>query len=208
MMTRATIPMTAQCRLAVLPLLLLLGGCLSGPPPVRYLLEPAPVDPSAVSLPASTGALPDALGLRTVALPGYVRDSAITGRGEGRRLLTDETAQWAEAPDAAVTRVLAESLRRRSGEPVLIEPLPRGFDPDTRIEVIFDRLLGNRRGGVDIAGQVRIVSGDGRQLERIVPFGFDYRAEGDGQTGYFAALAVGLDDLARLIVETLIDVPS
>jgi len=180
-----------------------LSACASGPPPIRYLLEPA--------TPRAAATEPTALqsvGLATVTLPGYVRDSAITGRGEGRRLIIDERAQWAEAPEVAVTRVLAESLRRGSGADVLVEPLPRGFDPQSRIEIVFDRLLGNRRGGVDIAGQIRLISGDGRALERVRSFRFGYSAPTEGHSGYFAALAVGIDDLAKLIIDELTDTPA
>jgi len=190
--------------LAALSLCASLGACLSGPPPVRYLLEPTNASSSSVP---QAGRL-ESLGLATVVLPGYVRDSAITGRGEGRRLAIDEGAQWAEAPDVAVTRVLAESLRRHSGADVLIEPLPRGFDPQSRVEIVFDRLLGNRRGGVDIAGQIRLISGNGRKLDGVLPFRFGYRAPADGHDGFFSALAVGLDDAAKLIIDALDPPPA
>lgn len=189
--------------IAVLAGAALASACASGPPPLSYLLEPASVlDGSEAA--AST----QAIGLATVGLPGYVKESSVAVRGDGLRLLVDEDAQWAEAPDAAITRVLAESLRLRAGATVLVEPLPRGFDPGARIEIVFDELLGTRAGGVDMSGQVRILDGEGRDLLDVLGFQLSHRGGGDSRDAYFDAISLGLDDLARLIVQRLQRAPA
>ena len=173
-------------------------GCASGPRAPRYLLEPAAVD-RVEPLPRAL----DSLGLEIVTLPGYVEDSSIVGRGPGGVLSVDEGARWSEAPDAALTRTLAESLRLRSGASVLVEPLPRGFEPEARIEIVFDRLLRDAGGGAELGGQVRLVAGDGRRLLSVRTFELARPGRDASDAAFFEALAIAVDDLARLIVTAL-----
>ena len=176
----------------------LAAGCASGPPAPRYLLEPAAVD-RVEPLPRAL----DALGLETVTLPGYVEDSSVVGRGPGGTLAIDEGARWSEAPDAALTRTLAESLRLRSGASVLVEPLPRGFEPEARIEIVVDRLLRDEGGGAELGGQARLVAGDGRSLLSVRTFEIVRPGRDTSDAAFFEALAIAVDDLARLIVAAL-----
>ena len=182
-------------RAGTLALALAVVGCASGPPAPRYLLEPAPVD-GVQALPRAL----DSLGLAAVALPGYVEDSSIVGRGVAGPLDVDTGAQWSESPESALTRTLAESLRLRSGASVLVEPLPRGFDPEARIEVVFDRLLRNASGGAEMAGQVQLIAGDGRELISVRSFEFARPGSNDSDAAFFDALSIAVDDLARLIL--------
>lgn len=178
------------------------SGCASGPPAPRYLLEPAAVD--------GMRALPrafDSLGLAAVSLPGYVDDSSVVGRGEGGRLDIDDRVHWSESPEAAITRTLAESLRLRSGASVLVEPLPRGFEPEARVEVVFDRLLRGVDGGAELGGQVRLVAGDGRRLLSVRPFEFARPGADASEGAFFDALSIAVDDLARLVLAA-VRVPS
>ena len=180
-----------------------LSACFSGPPPARFLLEPAFV-PSA----ATNEAQLSYIGLITVSVPDYVKETSIAYRGEGPRLRVDENGQWAEAPEGALTRILAESLRMRSGAEVLIEPLPRGFEPDVRVEVDFSTLLAEASGGADMAGQVRLISGDGRSLMSVQSFRMLQRAPGGGREGFFYAVSIGVDELSRMIVDSLTETPG
>ena len=197
---RGTAPGPAS-RLAVAALAaatLWAAGCASGPRAPRYLLEPAAVD-RVEPLPRAL----DSLGLETVDLPGYVEDSSLVGRGPDGTLAVDAGAHWSEAPDAALTRTLAESLRLRSGASVLVEPLPRGFEPEARIEIVFDRLLRNGSGGAELGGQARLVAGDGRRLLSVRTFEITRPGRDDSDAAFFEALAIAVDDLARLIVAAL-----
>ena len=203
-LARGTAPGAAPrpaSRLAVAALVaatLWTAGCASGPRAPRYLLEPAAVD-RVEPLPRAL----DSLGLETVALPGYVEDSSVVGRGAAGTLVVDGGARWSEAPDAALTRTLAESLRLRSGASVLVEPLPRGFEPEARIEVVVDRLLRGASGGAELGGQVRLVAGDGRRLLSVRTFELARPGRDDSGAAFFEALAIAVDDLARLIVAAL-----
>lgn len=175
-----------------------LSACLSGAPPTRYLLEPTAV--SGIERPSKPI---DAIGVSSINVPGYIKESSIAVRGEGARLTLIGHSQWAEAPELALTRTLAESLRLRSGASVIIEPLPRGFDPQVRVEVTIDRLLAEPRGVADVSGQVRLISGDGRDLLRVLPFQILQRGRGGDFDGFFDALSISLDDLASLIIDAL-----
>ena len=199
----ATVATVATARFAALAALAALAGCSSGPPAPRYLLEPAAV--ARVEAPARARG---SLGLETVSVPGYVEDSSVAGRGAGGALRIDTRAQWSEAPETALTRALAESLRLRSGAPVLVEPLPRGFDPEARVEVVFDRLLRAEAGGAELAGQVRLVSGDGRRLLSVRPFELARPGRDGSPDAFFEALSIAVDDLARLVVAALDDAPA
>jgi len=181
-------------------LLLVLGGCAGGPPAKLYLLEP--LAESDIEEPGNTDAF-SALGLATVSLPGYAQDEKIANRGADGSVLLDDRHQWAEEPEAAMTRSLSSSLRFHSRAIVIAEPWPRGFEPQARVEVVFDRLLREADGGVDMLGQLRLISGNGRRLLSVRPF--DIRIGGLSTTpaAFFAAIAQGLDAIARQSVTAL-----
>lgn len=182
-------------------LLASLGGCGGGPPPRLYLLEAPAATGTASPVPTVAGV--DALGVAVASLPGYADDARIASR-EGRLGVSlDDDDRWAEAPDEALTRVFAAGLRRHAGATVLIEPWPRGFEPDARLELVVDRLLRRPDGGAEASGRVLVLSADGRELVAVRPF---VLAEAGGSTApeaYFAALATLVDRIARLAVEAL-----
>lgn len=183
-----------RASLWVLSLVVFLSGCAGGPPAQLFLLEPLSepdlaIDTSQVSI--------RALGLATVSLPGYAQDEKIANRGPEGSVILDDRHQWAEEPEAAMTRTLSSSLRIHSGATVISEPWPRGFEPEARVEVVFDRLLREPDGGVDMEGQVHLISGNGRRVLSVRPF--DIRIGGLTETpaAFFAAISRGLDAIAR-----------
>lgn len=190
-------PVTA--RVALLSLLFL-GACSSGPAPRLYVLEP---------IVGNTGALSaegiDALGVATVKLPGYARDTRIASRNDGNRLTLNDGHRWAEAPEGAITRVFAERLRLHAGATVLIEPYPRGYAPDARVEINFDRLLRESTGGVDMAGQIILLAGDGRGVLGVKPFRLLRSGESTERDAFMVAVSEAIDQLARLTVGTLVE---
>ena len=187
--------------LAVLSMMFLslaLTACFSGPPPKLYLLEPLIEDP--------LDAVPQnvtALGLAVVKLPGYVKDERVASRGNAGVVSISDDHRWAESPDEAITRVLADRLRFHVGATVLTEPWPRGYAPMARVEVTFDRLLREPLGGVDMAGHIQLISGDGRTLSKILPFQFVYYGRGDEFAQFFAATSLAINDIARMVAEAL-----
>ncbi|MBX2836249.1 MAG: PqiC family protein [Gammaproteobacteria bacterium] len=179
--------------LAVLPL-----ACSSKPPAKVYLLEP--VFDLQAEVPAANI---QALGLAVVTLPGYATDQRIASRGERARILLDDDHEWADSPDEAITRVLAHRLQDFADADVLIEPWPRGYDPEARIEVVFDRLLREPTGGAEMAGQIRIIAGDGRRVLGVKRFQFIRYANSQDPSAYFESVAMGINDVARMITAEL-----
>ena len=184
----------------ILSLFLLLGGCATGPRAQLFLLEPW----SAPAASSETNRINiRALGLATISLPGYAQDEKIANRGPEGSVILDDRHRWAEEPEAAMTRTLSSSLRHHSGATVISEPWPRGFEPEARVEVVFDRLLREPDGGVDMEGQVHLIAGDGRRVLSVRPF--DIRIGGLSETpaAFFAAISRGLDAIARQSVAAL-----
>ena len=185
--------------------LLALGACGGGPAPRLYVLEPIVSSPETRAATPDSAVELDALGISLVTLPGYARDPRLASRDAGNEISVDDAHRWAEEPDEAITRVFADRLRRHAGATVLIEPWPRNFAPDARVELAFDRLLREPSGGVDAAGQIRLVSGDGRDVLDVRPFRLSRSVGSTAPGDWFRALARLLDDLARLTVDTLGD---
>jgi len=178
--------------------LFVLGGCGSGPPPKLYLLEPV-YDLALENEPPNI----NAIGLAVVTLPGYATDPRIASRDAATRLTQDDNHRWAEAPEDAITRVLADRLRGATEANVLVEPWPRGFDPQARVEVVFDKLLRESTGGVEMAGQISVISGDGRRVLAVDTFQLVHYGDSTDPTAYFLATSAGINDIARLSTESM-----
>lgn len=182
-----------------------LSGCGSGPPPKMYLLssvatlESTKNDNKLISKKINT------LGMSVVALPGYANDARIAGLRTDGSVYQDDDHRWADSPDDAITRVLADRLRAHANTTVLIEPWPRDYKPKARVEIVFDRLLREPLGGVDMAGQILLLSGDGRELLRAVPFQFVHYGRSLDKSVFFTATAQGVDDIARMAIRILSD---
>lgn len=185
-----------------MPGVMLVGACGSGPPPKLYLLEPhadlrqeQPAKPGAMVI--------KSLGMSAVTLPGYASSTQIASLNNNGTVVQNDRHRWAEEPEDAITRVLADRLRNRSGGAVLVEPWPRDYDPSARIEVVFDRLLREPLGGVDMTGQILLLSGDGRDVIKILPFHIIHYGRDPGQAVYFLAVSQGIDDIARMAINAL-----
>ena len=79
----------------------------AGPPRVSTCSSPVLAD--AGLLPPDTL---DAIGIAVVSLPGYARDARMASREAGNRIVVDDAHRWAEDPDEAITRALAERAAR------------------------------------------------------------------------------------------------
>jgi len=145
----------------------------------------------------------EALGTALVTLPGYARDPRIASRRGSNRVDIDDEHRWAQEPEEAITRLLAERLRSRAAATVLIEPWPRDFAPEARVEVDFDRLLRTPEGGVEAAGYIRLLSGNGREVLNVQPFRLARRSASVAPAAFFVAVSALVDDLARLALEAL-----
>lgn len=178
-----------------------LTACSSGPPPKLYLLDSPAQGTVAVELAKKADI--QSLGMSPVTLPGYANDAQIASLNIDGTISQNDRHRWAEDPDDALTRVLSERLRAHADTTVLIEPWPRDYAPIARVEVSFDKLLREPSGGALMVGQILLLSGNGRTLLKAVPFNLSLAAVDESNQAFFAAVARGVDDIARLAVEQI-----
>ena len=173
------------------------AGCLS-PPARLYLLEPI-VDEQSQRTPTQV----QAIALAVVSLPEYADSQAIPTRINSARVVLSKHHQWAESPDGAITRVLANRIQAFTGGTTLVEPWPRGFEPEARLEYEFHKLLRDEKGGVEVAGQMRLISGDGDDVLAIRSFQYFRETQDNESKDFFYAMSLVINDIARLTASTL-----
>ena len=161
---------------AMTALALLLSACGSGPdyymlpaqgrPPVQY---PAPVSGIVVT---------------EISLPSYADALEIAALQENGALKLERGVSWADEPRRALTRHLAAALAARLVTQVTPDPWP-GFstDPDLRVDVAADRLIGSEGGGVDFEGQYFIVRSSTGSIFASERFRINVPPQGAGYGG-------------------------
>lgn len=185
-------------RLFILLVSALVVSCSSGPPPKQFLLEPV-IDPVNDSNPPNISAV----ALAEVVVPSYAADSRLASRDAQHQIVYDENTKWADSPDEALTRVLANRLRYFLEANVIVEPWPRGYEPQARIEVQLDKLIREATGGAELSGQIRIISGDGKRMLDVRTFQFVRYANTRDPNAFFAAVAAGVNDISRMAADAL-----
>jgi len=173
-------------------------SCSSGPPPKQFLLEPV-LDPVNESDPPAISAV----ALAEVTVPSYAADNRVASRDSQHQIIYEENAKWADSPDEAITRVLANRLRYFLEASVIVEPWPRGYEPEARIEVQLDKLLREATGGAELSGQIRIISGDGKKMIDVRTFQFVRYANSRDPNAFFIAVAAGVNDISRMASDAL-----
>ncbi len=181
--------------------LVALSACGGGPPPKLYLLVPPVFEGSAS---ARADNLIKTLGISQVTLPGYAADERIATVSTSGVVSQLDDQRWAEEPEEAITRLLAKQLEQRGAQIVLREPWPRDYEPEARVEISFGRLLREEHGGASFAGQIQLLSADGRALLQQIPFEFAVLGESSGSREFFRAVARGIDEIALMVVEALL----
>ncbi len=189
---------------------MLLTACGSGPPPRLYLLEAQFLEQTServleegVEEEARTAPGLSPLGVARVTLPGYASSAQIASLSANGTVTQEGGHRWAEEPAVAISRLLVNRLRERANTTVLSEPWPRDYQPSARVEVVFDRLLREPRGGADMSGQILLLSSDGRTLLKTVPFEFVLYGRDTARRVFFVAVSQGVDDIARMAIEAL-----
>lgn len=173
-------------------------SCVSGPAPKQYLLEPV-FDIANETIAPNI----NAIALAEVTVPSYAKDDRLASRSKDYEIEYDTQSQWAESPQDALTRVLANRLRYYLESTVVVEPWPRGYEPEARVEVQFDKILREETGGVELAGQIRIISGDGRSMLDVRTFQLVRYANNLNPNAYFAAVSAGVNDISRMVSDSL-----
>ncbi len=185
-------------KLSVVWVVLSLMSCVGGPAPKQYLLEPVYDVANESIAPAIS-----AIALAEVSVPSYAKDDRLASRSKDFEIEYDTKSQWAESPQDALTRVLANRLRYYLESNVVVEPWPRGYEPEARVEVQFDKILREETGGAELAGQIRIISGDGRSMLDVRTFQLVRYANNLNPNAYFAAVSAGVNDISRMIADSL-----
>lgn len=121
-----------------------LAACSANPN--LYLLESAPTGDQ----------------LRTVAtlievtqidLPQYVQANELLLRGEDGVVRTQKNDLWADAPDRALTEVLARALDERLSADVAADPWPFDVPADLRVSVKVQQMIGTTGQDLRFSGQ-------------------------------------------------------
>jgi len=178
-----------------------LVGCSA--PAKLYLLEPI-VDEKSQRTPTAL----QAIGMAVIALPEYANSQAIATRAGNARVTLNELHKWAESPDASITRVLANRIQAFTGATALVEPWPRGFEPEARVEYDFHKLLRDELGGVEVSGQLRVISGDGDDVLAIRSFQFFRVSNNNDEEDFFSSMSLAINDIARLTAATILELEA
>lgn len=174
-----------------------LVGCSA--PAKLFLLEPI-VDEKSQRTPTKL----QAIGMSVITLPEYANSQAIPTRVDNAQVKLSEYYKWAESPDGAITRVLANRIQAFTGAKTLIEPWPRGFEPEVRVEYDFYKLLRDELGGVEVSGQLRLISGDGDDVLAIENFQFIRESNDNKEKDFFSLMSLAINDIARLTTSILL----
>lgn len=190
-----------KSRIAVICTTLAVGlaGCSTSTEPAYYLLGPAGLATTEAPQSAPSGQI---IGLRELALPLYVRRTQIASVGADGAVTLSDDHRWAEEPPRAATRVVGRTLTALTGNTVVIEPWPTGIEPNVRVDIEVDYFAGSLGGELQLAGQYRIVRGDGTP-PTTRGFRLVEEAAGDGYDQLVQAHRRALEALARLIFEEL-----
>jgi uncharacterized protein len=185
-MTRRHRP--ALARLAVM---LLLGAC--GTP--QYYLLPQQPQP----------AMQYSSGYRNIvvsdfSLPAYAEAIEIPALQPDGTVELQTNQSWADDPRRGLTRHFAAALQARLGARVSTDPWP-GFasDPELRVEVTIDRLIGAMGGSIDLEGQYFILRAQSGEIFASDRFRIQEPVQGEGTTAFVAAHGHAVEALADRI---------
>lgn len=171
------------------------GACSPGPAPSLYFLDAAPS-------PANYTADAVRVGLAEISLPAYARKVQIANRTRDHRIVQDDDHRWAAPPAEAISDALANALEAQLAGPVVPRPYPRGFQPDLRVRVAFDRFLRSDDGAAELAGQYFIIGAADEDVG-IRRFQITAAADDESYEAYMRAVADGLGALAADIAASL-----
>lgn len=172
---------------------LMLSACV-GTQPTLHLMDP----------PSAARHLPDRLGrveVRDVSLPQYAKAPEITLQAADGSLKSYPNQLWADAPAAAITRILAEQISDQSGATAIAEPWPMSQGPDRRLDVRITRLYAGADGRMHVAGRyfVTPAGAGGRDLTRRFDIAVPLASE--SADGVSRAQAKALTELAAQIAQ-------
>lgn len=147
-------------------------------------------------------------GVRTVEvtrldLPAYAEDSEISVLGTDGVLRPTKSGFWADAPDRALTELLATGLDQALSSSVATEPWPFDTPPDVQVAVKVHNLSGIPGQTLALSGQYFLTSPAHGNLERAHRFKFAVPMTDDSLTAVAKAQSQAIkllvDDIAKRI---------
>lgn len=98
--------------------------------------------------------------VRTVSLPAYAAAEEVSREAAAGLITSNDEILWADAPDRAITLVIAQSLADILNTDVGPEPWPFLGLPDVSIDIRVTRIIAGADGAFHLSGQY-YVGGDG-----------------------------------------------
>ena len=145
---------------------ILLAGCVNLDPqadPTRFYILSSQSGPAT----SSDNARGTVLGLKSIAMPAYLRSTKIPTRRGANEITYSEVHRWGESPKSAVSRVLAENLASRSAiGTVHTVPWPDGAIHDFELHVTLVRFEGEQSGRVALEANWVIFNPDDDSILR------------------------------------------
>ena len=188
----------ATCYLLALMSVSALGAC-SSPPTYLYLIEDSDKAPQSIhSVQDKT-----IINLSKIELPAYAQDERVLRKSQNHSITADDNHRWAEPPDQSLTRVLSTKLSRKMDVVTMVDPLPRGVNPSYRVVVSVDVFLLNETADAEFSGHVTLMSGDGRETLRILPFSLETQSKSLAAGDYATAIEENLEALSDFIATAL-----
>jgi uncharacterized lipoprotein YmbA len=185
--------MTMRRPLLALAATLALAACGSA----DYYLVPPPAGGAARAGSAGSVAIAD------MSLPAYAETVEIAVLTDTGAAQLSKSALWADTPRRALTRHLVAALQARLAAQVATEPWPAFDQPDLRLEVFVDRMIGAPEGPFQFSGQYVIVSNLSGRVVSSDRFAINLPPQGAGYQGLIDAHARAVEVLADQIAARL-----
>jgi len=139
-----------------------------------------------------------------IRLPERLNRPQIVTRSGPNEVRADDYAQWAEALEKSVPRVLSENLAKRTGtDQVFVSPWPSPIESDLRLEGSILEFEGDREGKVSLVVRWRWVRADGSEAQPLRASGYVVTAADSSTEALVAAMSQALgalsDDLAAAL---------
>lgn len=171
-----------------------LAACSSPEDTARFVLSPPPV---AEQVPNRIGRVE----VRDVQLPDYAAGQEVGWQTPDGAIRSNPQNVWADTPQRAVTRTLADQIGRVSGATAIAEPWPFAEPPSRRVEVRVSDMIAGPDGIFRLRGQyfVSPAGFSGSDLQRS--FDIPVALQGEGPAAIAAAQARAIQLLAMRIAQ-------
>ena len=191
-------PLLLFAAVALVPSLMVLGGCASTPPTRFYVLNYIPSSKAEQQAAATEHGL--AIGVGPVELPQYLHRPQIVTRGSNNELHLSEFDRWGEPLERTVPRILAENLSvLLSTDRVAVFPWEKSTPIDYQVAVMLTRFEMNLGGESLLVARWSVMRAKGKEVLMTRRSSFRELADGQDYEATVSALSRTLADLSREI---------